>query len=107
MRNIGVALLCSIISLAAVAAWYYAAGADNSQWILIVAYIAAFGVLSSIKKTGFAAVAALSVAAGSGAAWYLHRSADFSGWVLGLCIFTAICVVCAISPEPKKKTQKK
>lgn len=79
-------LLGTVIAVAAIAAWWFAAPAAGSGWILFVAFFGSLGLLNTIeesKRSYPAAISALVIATASGFAWYTHQ--HFSdAWAVGL-----------------------
>ncbi len=86
-------ILGTVICLAGLAAWFYTAPAVGSGYILIVPFVSLLVLLNSIRKGGWAIVAAVLITDASGAAWWFNRELPDSGWVLGLSILCALAML--------------
>ncbi|HEY9774687.1 MAG TPA: hypothetical protein V6C81_13080 [Planktothrix sp.] len=107
MRGIVTTVVGTVISLAALAAWFYIAPAEGSGWILFVAFVGSLSLLDSIRKRGLVAAAGVIIAAASGAAWYFHRGLEDAGWVLALAILSALISFDALGRAANITTKKR
>lgn len=95
----------TLLSVAALAAWFYVAPAAGSGWILFVAFLGTLGLLDSIRERGLATVAGAIITAAAGAAWFFHREFDHSGWVLFLCILAGLGTFKSLNSTVSKETK--
>jgi hypothetical protein len=90
MKATIVTVLGSLISLAALGAWFYTAPTPGSGWILVVAFLGTLGMLGSIERNALATGAGVVITVAAGAAWYLHQGMPHAGWVLCLCVLAGL-----------------
>lgn len=90
MKGTLATILGTLLSVSALAAWFYVAPAAGSGWILFVAFLGTLGLLNSIREQGLATVAGAIITAAAGSAWFFHREFSDSGWVLFLCILAGL-----------------
>jgi hypothetical protein len=96
MNKIIIALIGIAASLGFLAGWQFTQPAPDSGWLLFVAIIAAFGIISHLRSHAVSAFAAAALTAGFGYGWFIDRGIQNAGWLLfaaiicGLAFFDSI-----------------
>ena len=106
-KGLWITLGGTLACLAALAAWFFTAPAEGSQYILLVAFLGSFGLLGSIHKAGLATVAGAIITIASGAAWYFHQGLPNDNFVLVLCILAGLGTFSTLSESVDKGTKNK
>lgn len=109
-KGIFVTIFGTIISLAALAAWFYTAPAAGSGWILCVAFLGSLGLLNSIHENVLGTIASFTIAAAAGTVWFVSQGMPHAGWVLALAILAGLSTFnslnTAVSDQTTGKTKR-
>ena len=105
MRGTTITVVGTLLSIAALVAWYFVAPAAGAGWILFVAFIGALNLLNSINNGTLATIAGAVIAATAGLIWFLGQSLPDSGWVGFLGILAALGTFQSLNAQVSKDTR--
>jgi len=112
-KGILITVVGTIISVGAIAAWFFGAHMPGAEWILFVAFIGACGLLDSIRNQVLGTIAGLVITVSAGAAWFFGQGLPNAGWVGCIALLAALGTFQALNSSvsentssPKKKKDK-
>lgn len=78
------------LAVVALAAWFIAAPAAGSGWILFVAFIGSWNLMNAIKEPVSSFISGLIITIAAALAWYFHQGYEHVWWVGFLAVIAGL-----------------